>query len=79
MLPGGTLTNSKIEDVLDMLSDGKWHMLMEIRERAKVDEEQIKQIIDFLKEYDFIAWDEREKRVRLKKMAQQFLAQKTSA
>jgi hypothetical protein len=47
--------------------------------RARVDEEQLRQIIDFLREYDFIVFDKAKKKVRLNKMTQEFLTQTTSA
>jgi len=62
-----------------MLSDGKWYLLTEIRQRARVDEEQLRQIMDFLKEYDFVTWDKAKKKVKLNKMAQKFFTQTTSA
>jgi DNA-binding IclR family transcriptional regulator len=70
---------SRIADVLDMLSDGKWYSLTEILQRARVHEDQLRQIMDFLKEYDFIVWDKTEKKVKLNRMAREFLAQTTSA
>lgn len=44
-----------------------------------MDEEQIRQITDFLNEYDFLVMDEAGNRVRLEKTAQQFLAQATTS
>jgi predicted transcriptional regulator len=79
LLSEGSRTTSRIDDVLEILSDGKWCLLTEIRQRAGVDEEQLRQIMDFLKEYDFIVWDKAEKKVKLNKMAQEFLTQTTSA
>jgi hypothetical protein len=44
-----------------------------------MDEEQIRQIMDFLSEYDFLVRDEAGNRVRLQKVAQEFLAQTTTS
>jgi pyruvate-formate lyase-activating enzyme len=62
-----------------LLSDGKWYTLTVLLQRTRVDEEQLRQIIDFLAEYDFIVLDKAKKRVRLNKIAQEFLTQTTSA
>ncbi len=72
-------TSSKIAEILELLSDGKWRMLEEIQQKTKVDREQIQQIIEFLKEYDFVVLDETEKKIRLNKLAQKFLTQTTTA
>ena len=77
---GETLTtSSKIAEILEFLSDGKWRMLEEIQQKTNVDREQIQQIIEFLKEYDFVVLDETEKKIRLNKLAQKFLTQTTTA
>jgi uncharacterized protein YutD len=64
---------------LDVLSDGRWHMLEEIRQRVKVDDAQLQRITDFLKEYDFIVKDEAENRIKLDKIVQEFLAETATA
>jgi hypothetical protein len=77
---GGALTASKIASFLDILSDGKWHRLEEIqRNTSIVDKQQIMQIAEFLKEYNFIAADKTGERIRLKKIVQEFLTQATTA
>jgi hypothetical protein len=53
--------------------------LTQILQRAGVDEEQLRRITDFLKEYNFIVFDKAKKKVRLNKMAQEFLDQTASA
>ena len=77
---GETLTtSSKIAEILELLSNGKWRMLEDIQQKTKVDREQIQQIIEFLKEYDFVVLDETEKKIRLNKLAQKFLTQTATA
>jgi hypothetical protein len=56
-----------------MLSDGQWHMLDEIQQRMKLDENQIRQIANFLKEYEFITVDEAKKEMKLGKSVKEFL------
>jgi predicted transcriptional regulator len=77
---GETLTtSSKIAEILELLSNGKWRMLEEIQQKTKADREQMQQIIEFLKEYDFVVLDETEKKIRLNKLAQKFLTQTATA
>jgi uncharacterized protein YutD len=64
---------------LEVLSDGRWHMLEEIRQRVKVDDAQLQRITDFLKEYDFIVKDEAENRIKLDKIVHEFLAETATA
>jgi DNA-binding IclR family transcriptional regulator len=62
-----------------MLTDGRWHMLEDVQQQVKIDSAQLERITDFLKEYEFIEKDETEKKIKLNKMAQRFLAQTTTA
>lgn len=61
--------------ILELLSDGKWHTLDELREKAGVTESNIMRIIQFLKEYGFVMVDEEECKIRLDENAREFLAQ----
>jgi DNA-binding IclR family transcriptional regulator len=70
---------SKIADVLEILSDGRWYTLKEVQQKAKIDEAQLEWIMDFLTEYDFTVKDEAGKKVRLDKTVQEFLAKITTA
>jgi hypothetical protein len=57
-----------------MLRDGQWHLLEEIRQKMKLDGDQMKQIAAFLKEYEFIAIDETKREMRLEETVRKFLA-----
>jgi hypothetical protein len=48
-------------------------MLEEIQQRMKLDENQIRQIADFLREYEFITIDETKKEAKLGKSVREFL------
>ena len=54
-------------------------MLEEIQRKAEIDEVQLRRIVDFLNEYEFIMVDEAGKRAKLNKLAQEFLAQTPTA
>ena len=73
------LTTSKITSILEILSDGGWYTLEEIQKKAKIDEAKLQRIMDFLSEYDFIVRSGAGKTVRLNKLAQEFLAQTSTA
>ena len=74
-----TLTTSKIVKILEMLSDEQWHTLKEIQQKMKLNENQMQQIIGFLKEYNFIIIDEKDKEIKLEETARRFLTQKTTS
>lgn len=76
---GDEATASKMVDILEALSDGKWHTLGEVQKKTEVDLETILQIMGFLKEYDFVVLDEEKKKLKLNKTAQKFLAQPPTA
>lgn len=75
----GTSTTSKIADILEILSDGKWHRLEEIQRVAEMDEDQVHWITEFLMEYMLIVPDGTKKKVKLDKTAQKFLTQPATA
>jgi len=56
-----------------MLNDGKWHTGKEIQQKMKLKEEQIKQILTFLKEYSFVITDEKKGEVKLEESVRRFL------
>jgi Spy/CpxP family protein refolding chaperone len=62
-----------------MLKDGQWHMLEEIQEKTNLTEDQIQQIVAFLKEYRFIIMNETRKELRLEESVRRFLAQNATA
>jgi hypothetical protein len=74
-----TSTASKITEILDLLSDGQWHEIREIKEKMKLKERRIQQIVAFLREYDFILVEETKKAVKIEAAAREFLAQKASS
>jgi DNA-binding IclR family transcriptional regulator len=70
---------AKIADVLEMLSDGKWHNLQKIRRKMKLTNEQIQQIAQFLEEYEFVTFDETKNEIRIEEAVQKFLAQEATS
>jgi hypothetical protein len=50
-------------------------MMNEIQEKTKLDDNQIEQIMVFLRQYNFVATDEAKKEVRLEENFRQFLSE----
>lgn len=65
----------RVAEVLEILSDGNWHTLEEVRRKMNLNRNQIQQIVGFLKEYEFVAVDETQKRMRIEETVRKFLTQ----
>jgi hypothetical protein len=74
-----TLTTSKIAEILELLGDEQWHTLEEIQEKMKLNDNQMQQIVGFLKEYNFIVVNEKREEIRLEETVRRFLIQKTTS
>jgi len=68
----------KVAEVLDILNDGNWHRLEEVRRKMNLNRNQIQQIAGFLKEYEFVAIDETQKRMRIEETVRKFLTQEAT-
>ncbi len=44
----------KVNAILNILKDGEWHSLEDIAETSFLRNDQVKAVMDFLAEYDFI-------------------------
>lgn len=70
-----TSTTSKIMKILEVLADGKWHMLNEVQQETRITRKQLQQIMDFLGQYSFTITDKTKEKARLDEKAREFLAQ----
>jgi DNA-binding IclR family transcriptional regulator len=68
----------RVAEVLEILSDGNWHTLEEVRRKMDLNRNQIQQIAGFLKEYEFVAIDETQKRMRVEETVRKFLTQEAT-
>lgn len=73
MVAGEYLTVGKIADILEMLDDGQWHFLDDIRQKMRMSKSQLRQIMAFLKEYEFVAIDEVRESIKLEDCVRKFL------
>jgi DNA-binding IclR family transcriptional regulator len=76
---GCTSTASQISEILEILTDGRWHMLDEIQRKTRLNNAQIEKIMTFLQKYEFVAVDETGKEVRLLDTVREFLNEKTTS
>ena len=54
-----------IEAIVDLLEDGHWHSLAQIRKDLCVSDADFLKIIDFFKRFNFIDIDEKGEKVKL--------------
>ncbi len=73
-MQSGRLAN-KLCDLLDMLSDGKWHEANQLRKSMKFTVDEMKEILDFLGKYHFAKVDEKKERIKVDKDFQKILTQ----
>ena len=66
---------NKLCDLLDMLSDGKWHEADQLRQSMNLPEDEMKEILDFLGKYHFAEVDEKKDRLKVDKDFKKILTQ----
>jgi DNA-binding IclR family transcriptional regulator len=54
-----------IDEILDVLKNGKWHDLKEISKKTHLHEPNVELLTNFLAEYDFIELNKKEQKTRL--------------
>ena len=72
----GDVTPQRIAEMLEILNDGQWHLSAEIKRKMKLTNGQVKQVIDFLREYDFVTVDDATGKIRINEEVRNFLSQK---
>ncbi len=75
MVGRGDITPKRIAEILEILNDGQWHLLAEIKKRMKLTDGQIKQVADFLREYNFVTIDDANSKVKINEDVRKFLSQ----
>ena len=63
----------EVDEILELLKNGKWHDLKEIEKKMKLHDFDIASITKFLAQYKFINLDKEEKKAKLDPSAQHFL------
>lgn len=63
----------KVNDILELLENGRWHDLEEIRKKIQLQDLDITSVTRFLTKYNFIKVDKKGKRAKLDSSTQNFL------
>jgi len=63
----------EVNDVLELLENGKWHDLKEIGKRIQLQDLDITSVTKFLAQYKFIKLDSEGKKAKLDSSTQDFL------
>jgi len=54
-----------IDEVLELLKNGKWHSLNEVMEKSRLSEFKAETVVNFLAEYNLIQLDREREKARL--------------
>ena len=63
----------QIDEILNILKNGKWHDLREISEKTNLHEVKVEMLTNFLAQYNFVELDKIEHKTRLTKPLFSFL------
>ena len=63
----------KVDDILKLLEDGRWHDLDEIGKKIQLRDPRVKSVTKFLAQYSFIELDKGEQKAKLGPSTQDFL------
>lgn len=62
-----------LDEILELLKDGNWHPLDELRMKAAVNQHRVQPLIDFLASHDFVELDETQRTARLTPLTHEFV------
>lgn len=62
-----------IDEILELLKNGDWHELKEISDKTQLHKSKVELITSFLAEYDFLEFDQKEKKIKLSPQLLHFL------
>jgi DNA-binding IclR family transcriptional regulator len=60
--------------LLEILGDGKWHGLADLQQQVGLAEHKVQGIAAFLCRFDFVVFDEANRKVKVNRSFQEFLA-----
>jgi DNA-binding IclR family transcriptional regulator len=64
---------SAIDDVLELLKNGRWHDVREVVKKSRLHEYKVETILGFLAEYKFIALNKEQQKAKLNPTMFKFL------
>jgi hypothetical protein len=65
--------HAQIDNVVELLKDGKWHSIAEISRKTKLNEFKVEILADFLADYSFLELNKKEKKAKLSRAFIDFL------
>lgn len=68
----------QIDNVIELLKDGKWHYLEELSQKTKLHEFKLAVLFDFLADYSFLKLDKTDRKAKLSKVFLEFLKKEQS-
>jgi len=68
--------SAKLQEILELLSDGKSHGLEDLQNKTKLNIKQTEAAVEFLTEYGFMETENGNRKVRISKAAERLFAQK---
>jgi hypothetical protein len=66
-------------EILELLTDGKWHGVEEIRWKMQLKEHEVHKIVTFFEEYNFILLEKTRGAIKIEETARRFLIQSASS
>ena len=63
----------QIDQVIELLRDGKWHTIKEISQKCKLHEFKTEILTEFLADYSFLMVNKKEKKAKLSRAFIEFL------
>jgi hypothetical protein len=67
---------NKIESILNILSDGKYHKINDLKSKIKADDFEMLEILNFMERFDFVVTNGN--KVKTKKIFKSLFKQETS-
>ena len=64
---------SAVDEILELLEDGKWHDIKEVMEKSNLQEFKVEMIYGFLVEYAFIDFNKEQQKAKLTPTTLKFL------
>ncbi|MDH5437286.1 MAG: hypothetical protein OEX76_00105 [Candidatus Bathyarchaeota archaeon] len=64
---------SAIDDILELLKNGRWHDVREVVKKSRLHESKVETILSFLAEYKFIALNKEQQKAKLNPTMLKFL------
>jgi len=68
---------SILDDVVDLLKDGEWHNLKDVAKNLKLTQQELQEILRFLKNLDLVKLDEKQKKALMTSVLKELISLET--